>query len=237
MATAVVGVSVPFGGRGLMGLPTSPFGERRPSEVERELAGDELLFYQEYFSVPPGNAERDIERDVRAWMEAILYSLSASPPPPPELAKVDLTSLPDQELLTTLRHTPMCVPPGASMLSRLARPPDRRLPDWLTPADLDFYVEEFERSGFFGPLNYDRCVELDWELLAGHEGRTLQVPALFIGADRDVATIWARTAIDCFADHAPQARPPVVIGDCGHWIQQEKPSETNAALLAFLGGL
>jgi pimeloyl-ACP methyl ester carboxylesterase len=29
----------------------------------------------------------------------------------------------------------------------------------------------------------------------------------------------------------------VLIEDCGHWTQQEKPAEVNAALVEFLGDL
>jgi pimeloyl-ACP methyl ester carboxylesterase len=39
---AVAALSVPFGGRGLTALPGNPLGERRPSIVERELAGPDL---------------------------------------------------------------------------------------------------------------------------------------------------------------------------------------------------
>ncbi len=29
----------------------------------------------------------------------------------------------------------------------------------------------------------------------------------------------------------------VVIADCGHWTQQERPAETTAAMLGYLGRL
>jgi len=235
--TAVAGLSVTFGGRGLMGLPTSPFGERRPSEVERDLAGDDRLFYQEYFTIAPGNAEREFERDVRGWIGSALYSFSASPPLPPEVAAIDFASLPDEHLVMALRQTPLCFPPGVEMGAAMSPPPDGVLPDWYTQADLDFYAGEFERTGFTAPLNYYRCLDLDWELLAPFEGKPLEVPAIFIGGARDVATMWAGTAIREFPAHAPQARDSVIVADCGHWIQQEKPAEVNAALLDFLAGL
>jgi pimeloyl-ACP methyl ester carboxylesterase len=235
--TAVAGLSVPFGGRGLMALPTSPFGERRPSEVEREIAGPDKLFYQEYFTIAPGNAEREIERDVRGWMDAAMYSFSASPPLPPEVAAIDFASLPDEHLALVLRETPMCFPPGTEMRAGMALPPEGPLPVWYTQADVDFYVEEIERTGLTGGFNYYRCMDLNWELLAGMEGRPLEVPGLYIGGDRDIVTMWSGSAIKRFGEHCPQARPPVIIAGAGHWIQQEKPAETNAALLEFLGGL
>lgn len=234
--TAVVGVSVPFGGRGLMAFPTSPFGERRPSEVERWIAGPDLHFYQEYFTNVPGTAEREFDRDVRGTLESLLYGASALPPTPPELAGLDPSVLSDEQLAEMLRGTLLCLPPGAEWASRLPAPPDGALDPMCTPADVDHYVEAFERSGFYGPLNYYRCLDLDWELLAAYEGRPLEVPALFIGGDRDVATLWGQTAIREFARHAPKARPPIVLENCGHWIQQEHPDTVNSALLDFLSG-
>jgi pimeloyl-ACP methyl ester carboxylesterase len=235
--TAVVGLSVPFGGRGLMALPTSPFGERRPSAVEREIAGADLLFYQEHFTIAPGNAEREFERDMRGWIEAALYSFSASPPLPPEVAAIDFAALPDEHLVLALRQTPLCFAPGEEMRGKMAPPPGGRLPGWYTQADVDHYVAEFERTGMTGGLNYYRCIDLDWELLAPYEGRPLAVPGLYIGGDRDVVTMWSGTAVRRFAEHAPQAREAVIVPDCGHWIQQEQPAAVNAALLEFLGGL
>jgi pimeloyl-ACP methyl ester carboxylesterase len=55
--------------------------------------------------------------------------------------------------------------------------------------------------------------------------------------DRDAASLWSQAAIREFAAHAPKARPPILLRDCGHWIQQERPGEVNAALLEFLSGL
>ena len=45
---------------------------------------------------------------------------------------------------------------------RLAEP--AALPDWLAADDLDYYVEQFERSGFRGPINYYRNFDRNWEL-------------------------------------------------------------------------
>ncbi|WP_421111262.1 alpha/beta fold hydrolase [Streptomyces sp. NEAU-S77] len=33
---------------------------------------------------------------------------------------------------------------------------------------------------------------------------------------------------------APRLHDPVVLPGCGHWTQQERPAEVNAALLDFL---
>jgi epoxide hydrolase A/B len=118
-----------MGGRGLTCLPTNPFGERRQSEVEQWIAGPDLIVYHEYFA-GPGLMEAEFERDVRGWIEAGLYSLSALPPIPPQLANLDLAALSDEQLAEVIRATPMCLPVGALQrepppLSRCC-PPHRR---------------------------------------------------------------------------------------------------------------
>jgi pimeloyl-ACP methyl ester carboxylesterase len=233
---AVAGLSVVFGGRGLMGLPGDPLGERRPSLVEREIAGPDLLFYQEHFCSERGSAEW--RGDVAKLMRRALYGLSASAPLRPQLAGPpmdgDLTRLPDEAILAFTRSA-MCRPLGKGLLDDVPDPETTL--GWITDHDIDFYVEEFERTGFEGGLNYYRCVDLNWELLAGFEGRRVSVPSLFVGGDRDVATVWAKEAIALLPKTQADLRGSHVLRHCGHWIQQEKPAEVNVLLIDFLRGL
>jgi pimeloyl-ACP methyl ester carboxylesterase len=231
---AVVGLSVPFGGRGLAGLPGSPFGELRPSVAYRELAGPDMLFYQEYFSRPGDVAAREVEEDVRAWLTAGLYSMSADRPLPPELAGVDLTSLPDGMLREFVRGA-MCVPLGSTFAGLLQLP--EKLPAWLSEEDLDFYVSEFEHGGLTAPLSYYRNTELDWEVLGQHQGKPITVPAMFRGGDRDVATIWSQHARARESEAHTDLRGSIILRNCGHWIMQEQPDAVNKELLVFLQGL
>ncbi|MFD5595605.1 alpha/beta fold hydrolase [Streptomyces griseorubiginosus] len=230
----VVGLSVPFGGRGQAALPGNAFGERRPSEVFRELAGPDMLFYQEYFSLPSGVAQQEIEEDVRSWVISGLYSLSADRPLPPELAGVDLTSLPPDFLREFVRGA-MCVPRTEKFGARLELP--EKLPHWIGQDEVDFLVAELEHSGLTGPLNYYRNHDLNWEVLGEYDDRPVTVPALFIGGDRDVATIWSQEAIARIGEKVQDLRGSVILPDCGHWIQQEQPEAVNRELLGFLGGL
>jgi pimeloyl-ACP methyl ester carboxylesterase len=232
--TAVAGLSVPFGGRGLMGLPGDPWGRIRPSVAQRELGGDDHLFYQEYFCLPGGVAAREADEDLRGWLTGAMFSLSADAPLPPELAGADLSKLPREALPGFIRAA-MCVPNGAGFGEMLQRP--EKLPDWLDESDLDVLVGELQYTGIQGGLNYYRNVELDWEILAAYQDRPITVPSLFVGGDRDVATIWGQEAIARAPEMLTDLRGSVVLRDCGHWIQQEEPEATNAALLEFLGGL
>ena len=231
---AVVGMSVPFGGRGLAALPGNPFGETRPSLTHHELAGPGMVFYQDYFSLPGGIASREFEEDLRGWLTSSLYSLSADRPLPPELAGVDLTSLPPDFLREFVRAS-MCVPEGEGFAINLERP--ERLPAWLNQADLDHLVAELEYTGLTGPLNYYWNADLSWEALGEYDGKPVTVPALFIGGDRDVATIWSQEAIARAEEHVKDLRGSVILRSCGHWIQQERPDEVNKELLTFLQSL
>jgi pimeloyl-ACP methyl ester carboxylesterase len=112
-----------------------------------------------------------------------------------------------------------------------------KLPDWLPQEDLDVYVEEYERSGMTTAFNSYRTNDLDWELLGPYADTPLRVPALFVGGDRDVPTIWGREALRRFDEVATDVRGSVVLEECGHWVQQEKPEEFNRVLLEFLRGL
>jgi pimeloyl-ACP methyl ester carboxylesterase len=231
---AVVALSVPFSGRGMAAVPGSPFGEVRPHAAHRELAGPDMLFYQEYFSLPGDVAAREVEEDLRAWITAGLYSMSADRPLPPELAGVDLTSLPPDMLRLFVRGA-MCVPRG-STFAGLLQAPDK-LPDWLTEEDLDFYVAEFEHGGITAPLRWYRNNELNWEALSQYHGTRVTVPALFIGGDRDVATIWSQEAITRASEMVTDLRGSIILHNCGHWIMQEQPEAVNKELLVFLQSL
>ena len=232
--TAVAGLSVPFGGRGLVALPGDPFGHVRPSVAHRELAGEDRLFYQEYFCLPGDVAGREAEEDIRGWLRDVMYSLSADAPLPPEMAGADLTKLP-LEALPGFIQAAMCVPNGGRFGDLTQHP--EKLPAWLDESDLDVLAGELEYSGITGGLNYYRNIEVDWEILESYQDRPLTAPSLFVGGDRDVATIWGQEAITRAPEMLTNLRGSTVLHDCGHWIQQEKPEETNAALLEFLGGL
>jgi pimeloyl-ACP methyl ester carboxylesterase len=108
-------------------------------------------------------------------------------------------------------------------------------PPWLTEEDLAVYVEAFARTGFTGALNYYRNMDRNWELTAAVEGRRVTQPALFVtGADDPVHGFMPA---DHLAAWVTDLRGHVVLQGAGHWIQQERPDEVNAALLGFLAGL
>ena len=126
------------------------------------------------------------------------------------------------------------VPRGDGFLSRLTNPPS--LPHWLTEADVDFYVSEFARTGFRGGLNWYRNIDRNWELLAPMAGLRVTVPALYMTGDRDLVLGFRgmQQLIANLSTFVPQLRQTIMLPGCGHWTQQERASEVNAAMIDFL---
>jgi pimeloyl-ACP methyl ester carboxylesterase len=203
----VVGLSVPFLRRGL-GLTTSTMPQTEKS-----------IFYQLYFQTP-GVAEAELEQNPRDTIRRLLYSGSGDFP------RSDKPVTPD-------RAAGM-VPRDGGFLSRTKNPAE--LPGWLTEADIDVFAGEFARSGFRGGLNWYRNIDRNWELLAPFAGARVMVPALYVAGDRDmvVAMRGKDKLLDHLAKSADDLRGAIMLPGCGHWTQQERASEVNAAILGFL---
>jgi pimeloyl-ACP methyl ester carboxylesterase len=206
---AVIALSVPFRPRGLV----------RPTTVMPET--EDAVFYQLYFQAPEV-AEAELERDVRRSLRGILYANSGDFP----------LRLPKEAVGMVPRNGGL----GALMaVEQLAA----ALPPWLTEADIDFFAAEFARTGFRGGLNYYRNIDRNWELLAPFAGAKVNAPALYIAGDRDL--VMAFRGIDQLvpnlAQFVPQLRRTIILPGCGHWTQQERPQEVNAAIIEFLRGL
>ena len=101
---------------------------------------------------------------------------------------------------------------------------------------MDFYIAEFERTGLTGALNWYRNRDLNWELLGPYAGTPIRVPALYVEGDRDPATMLLKDAVARMQTRVPQLTTRT-IPNCGHWIGEEQPDQTNDALLDFLSAV
>ena len=97
----------------------------------------------------------------------------------------------------------------------------------MSESELAVLVSAFDTSGFTPSINWYRNLDRNWRLLAD-VNPIIQQPALMIYGDRDVIPKSERLAL--FVPNVD-----VVSLDCGHWIQQEKPDETNQTILKWLG--
>jgi pimeloyl-ACP methyl ester carboxylesterase len=184
-----------------------PFrGRGRPLDSLRE--GGITNFYWQYFQ-PPGVAEAEFERDV-AWSMRTLLGRGFSDP------------------------ASLFVEDGKGFLGEPS--PDRPLPDWLSEADLAHFTETYRTSGFRGGLNWYRNIDRNWELTAPWQGAQIHQPSLFIAGSNDsviTGLIGAKRVAD-MERVLPNLRQKLIIDGAAHWIQQERPDEVNAALIAFL---
>jgi pimeloyl-ACP methyl ester carboxylesterase len=201
--------------RAVIGLsvPYRPRGRARPTTVMPQTA--DAVFYQLYFQ-EPDVAEADLQRDTRRSLRSMLVGASGD--------------------ATSAGLTPM-VRRGGSLFDGIE--PTPALPAWLTEADLDFYVEEFTRTGFRGGLNWYRNIDRNWELLGPFRGAKIGVPALYIAGDRDLVVRFPGMdkVLAALKTSTPRLHRSIMLPGCGHWTQQERPSEVNAAILEFLGTL
>ena len=138
---------------------------------------------------------------------------------------------------------------GIGQLSREAKGPDDRfltgmpkpdaLPGWLTAEDLKVYNDAFAAGGWTGPLNRYRAQDLDHEQRAGVVGRHVTQPAAFIAGALDPVRHFI-PGRDGYADAGAACddfRGTTIIDGAGHWVQQEAPAATNAALDVFVARL
>jgi pimeloyl-ACP methyl ester carboxylesterase len=193
------------------GVPARPFTEI----FDEAFTQKGHFFYQAWFQ-KVGPPEAEAEADVRDFLRKFYYGISGDAPPGTWPQKgVDATLLEGM------------VDPGV-------------FPAWLPGEALDYYVGEFEQSGFRGPINRYRNHERDFAWLQQFKGRKLEMPTLLIGGDRDPAFNGFGRIADPGAlmrQHVTDLRGVHVLEGCGHWTQQERPAEVNALLIPWLKAL
>ncbi len=115
----------------------------------------------------------------------------------------------------------------------------KELPAWLTQEDLDFYVKEFTEAGFRGGINYYRNFHRNWEITPELAGAKIMAPVTFIAGEDDVVIrgASAENLRKRMTPIVPNLQDVTLFPKTGHWVQQERPEETNAAILKFLEGL
>ena len=204
---AVVGLSVPF----------IPRGPARPTTIMPRT--DDAIFYQLYFQ-EPGVAEAELERDPRSTMRRILYWASGDSP----------------RAATGAGNVGMVSRSGGFLSGRKA---PTALPSWLTESDIEFYAGEFARTGFRGGLNWYRNIDRNWELSSAWAGAKVTVPALYVAGDRDLVQSFRGfdQLIAGLKGFVPNLRQTMILPGCGHWTQQERAGDVNAAILDFIGSV
>jgi epoxide hydrolase A/B len=190
------------------GLSVPPPFRGRARPLDSLNASGVTNFYWQYFQTP-GVAEAEFERDVATSMRKILGRGVSDP------AALYITE-------------------GKGFLGNI--PPVLTLPDWLSEADIGHFAEAYRHSGFRGGLNWYRNLDRNWDLTAPWQGAQIHQPSLFIAGSRDsvITGLIGAKRVNELDRVLPNLRQKLIIEGAGHWVQQERPDEVNAALIAFL---
>ncbi len=193
-------------------------GGMRPTEAFA-LAARQHFLHLHYFQ-DIGPAERELGGDPGEVLKRLFWALSG------EGDYKDYVNHPSE---------------GTGYLDVLAPAPD--LPwRWMSEADIAYYAQEFAQAGpdlaFIGGLNSYRAADRNWELGEPWADANIEVPALFIAGAQDIVLqMIAPDALDIQRQRVPDLRGTVLIEGAGHFVQMERPEETNRALLDFLATL
>ena len=182
--------------------------------TRQENFGDHF-WYMVYFQ-QPGVAEVELEADIRKSLRTIYFMVSG-----------DVTA----EML------PVGKPATAKLLDGMTDPD--RFPSWLTEEDLDYYVAQYQQSGFRGPLNWYRNIDRNFEITPQLETAKIEQPSFFIAGKKDPvlsfgAALGGGDWLSQMDDRVTDLRGKVFIEGAGHWVQMERPAEVTEALLGFL---
>lgn len=125
------------------------------------------------------------------------------------------------------KHVPLAAPEPGNAMMNLAMAETSVGDPIMSEAELAVFVTAFEASGFTSNINWYRNVDRNWHLLADVDP-TIQQPALMIYGARDLVARNER-----IRDLVPNLDEVEL--DCGHWIMDEMPDETNHTILTWLG--
>lgn len=104
----------------------------------------------------------------------------------------------------------------------------------LSEAELTYFVNRYEQTGFRGGLNWYRNHDRNWEWGKSVAGAKVEQPALMVTAGKDPVLRPSMTeGMEQWVPNLTRAH----IEECGHWTQQEAPDELNRILVDWLASL
>ncbi|XP_004614748.2 bifunctional epoxide hydrolase 2 isoform X2 [Sorex araneus] len=183
----------------------TPFLPAHPDvDPLEKLKANPVFDYQLYFQ-EPGVAEADLEQDLSRTFKSFFRA--------------------SDEMFLTVHNVRE---KGGLFVKTPQQPSLSRI---TTEEDIQFYVQQFKKSGFRGPLNWYRNIQANWSWSCKASGRKILIPALMVTAEKDfVLHPKLSEHMENWIPHLKRGH----IKDCGHWTQMEKPAEVNQILIKWL---
>ena len=192
--------------------PAAPHNPDKPPLTEYREMGERHFLHIEYFRVPP-RADEELAAAPREFLRKVFWALSGA-----------------ANYFDVFKH-----PPDASYIDAMGEPPPLPWP-WLSALELEFFVSEYCRTGFTGGLNWYRSMDLKWRQRKPFEGVQSEVPAWFVGSERDVDLegFHGDDPIGLMRAIFPNLVDVRMLPKVGHMMPLEASDALNAVLLEFL---
>ena len=145
----------------MLNTPVPPRGKVKPTVALREMAKGRV--YHHLYFQQVGKPDRELASDPRKTLRSVYYSISGD--------------------ATGNERWRLFIEPGEPILNAFTEP--KEFPSWLSARAIDYYVDEYTRTGFTGALNYYRCRDRNWEITSFLDGAVVRQPSMFIGGAAD----------------------------------------------------
>ena len=166
------------------------------------------FFYIRYFQTPDVAEKEFAEADMAAALKRIFH-----------MASGDGSS----------RRAPR----DSTMLASMDDAPPGPL-SFITDDELAAYAAAFKKGGMQGPLNWYRNFDQNAADAQAYGDNIIAQPSGFLAGEREPVLAMLPGQLEHMRTATADLRVEQSVPGAGHWIQQERPDETNAALIGFL---
>ena len=185
------------------------------ADVVEKLYPDRFFYIRYFQDIGVAEAEMAAVADLPAALKKIYWSASG-----------------EGVMARTRRH----VPRSATLMQSWEDPPPGPLA-FMSDAELGQYAAAFQAGGWRGPLNWYRNFPQNGADARALGDNVIRQPSAFLAGEYEPVLAMLPNQLENMRAHLADLRAEIRPAGAGHWIQQERPEETNAALIKFLAGV